>query len=336
MFGIIILFSIVFIISFVNYWWGVFKSNEEKNSIEKFVKKFEIANNEEEYKKLLENSSIPVESLALLADAYGKGGDYEKAINIYLVALKRVKGKEKKQYLLSSLGKTYFMAGFLRRSSEVFLESLRLHPRNSESLKYLTVVYEKLKEYSRAIEVLDALDELGVDVKKQREYLKALEISSSTVLTNAQKVEKLKKLSLKEKFLERKYFEFALNNMISLSDEEFLSFRHEKILDLLWYMDDKYIRLSEFEDHLLKQIVMAKGLREYEKLKNSIFEFDVLGILQTAKEVKGDISFHYMCQNCKRVFPLFFYRCPGCHEIDSVKIQMSVVKERDEKNIPFL
>ena len=54
LFGIIILCAIVFVISFANYWWGVFKSKEEKQSIEKFVKKFEIVTDESEYKKLLE------------------------------------------------------------------------------------------------------------------------------------------------------------------------------------------------------------------------------------------------------------------------------------------
>ena len=108
LFGIIILCAIIFVISFANYWWGVFKNKEEKQSIEKFVKKFEIVTDESEYKKLLEDATIPLESLALLAHAYGKSGDYEKAINIYLVALKRVKGRDEKQYLLSALGKIYF------------------------------------------------------------------------------------------------------------------------------------------------------------------------------------------------------------------------------------
>jgi len=45
-FGIIILCAIVFVISFANYWWGVFKNKDEKQSIEKFVKKFEIVTDE--------------------------------------------------------------------------------------------------------------------------------------------------------------------------------------------------------------------------------------------------------------------------------------------------
>jgi len=204
MFGIIILFAVIFVISFANYWWGIFKSKEEKNSIEKFVKKFEIVSDEKEYKKLLQDSQIPIESLVLLADAYGKSGDYEKAISIYLVSLKRAKDKDKKKYLLSALGKTYFMAGFLSRSSEVFLESLRLHPRNEESLKYLTVVYERLKEYKKAIDVLDALEELGAKTLQQKNYIQTLELFENKNISNTQKIKKLKKISEDEHFLQRK------------------------------------------------------------------------------------------------------------------------------------
>lgn len=336
MFGIIILFSIIFIISFANYWWGFFKSKEEKDSIEKFVKKFEIISDEKEYKKLLQDSAIPVESLALLADAYGKGGDYEKSINIYLVALKRVKDKDKKQYILSVLGKTYFKAGFLSRSAEVFLESLRLHPRNEESLKYLTVVYEKLKEYKKAIEVLDSLEEVGAKVIKQRSYIVSLQVSGDSKLNNLQKATKLKKLYEKEDFLQRKYFEFLQQNNIKIAEEDFRKLEYKNILDLLWNADRKWLDLSKYDDEILRQIAMAKGFMVFEKSENPSFELEVLGILQKEKMVNADLSFHYMCTECKNVFPIYFYRCPNCQSIATAKIQSSIVKVHDEENISFL
>ena len=172
MFGILVLFAIVFVISFVNYWWGTYKNKEESNDIAKFIKKFEIVSDEDAFKNLLKNHNIPIESLVLLAHTYSKSGDFEKSIGLYLLALERTSTRDEKKYILSELGKTYFKAGFLRRSEDVFIESLKLHPRNEESLKYLSVTYEKLKEYERAIEVLDSLEELGAKVDKQRDYLK--------------------------------------------------------------------------------------------------------------------------------------------------------------------
>ncbi|MCF6173766.1 MAG: tetratricopeptide repeat protein [Campylobacteraceae bacterium] len=336
MFGIIILFAVIFVISFANYWWGVFKSKEEKDNIEKFVKKFEILNDEKEYKKLLQDSLIPIESLALLADAYAKSGDYEKSINIYLVSLKRVKGKEKKKYILSSLGKTYFMAGFLSRSGEIFLESLRLHPRNEESLKYLTVVYERLKEYKKAIDVLDALEELGAKTKEQKSYIQALQLYEDRKINNSQKIEKLRKLSFENNFLQRKYFEFLQQNRLEIPNNDFLKFNYNNIIDLLWFSDKNWLNLTKYSDPLLQQIAMAKGEIEYKKMDKLTFELDVLGVLQKEKNIIADLSFHYMCHECKNVFPIYFYRCPKCLAIASAKIQSSIIKKSSEENIPFL
>ena len=336
MFGIIILFAIVFVLSFANYWWGVFKSKEEKQSIEKFVKKFEIVTDESEYKKLLEDFSIPLESLALLAHAYSKSGDFEKAINIYLVALKRVKGKDEKQYLLSTLGKTYFKAGFLRRSADVFLESLRLHPRNEESLKYLTVAYEQLQEYDKAQEVLGALDEMGAKVTLQKNFLLALAIIKDNSLTDVQKVERLSKLTEIEPFLKRKLFEFMQKNSIKIEPSFFATLPFEGMIDLLWYMDDFAFDISTCKDDLVMQIAMAKGLIPYVEVQNAKFEFEVLGKLQSLGYSHATLSFDYVCGECKQVFPIHFYRCPNCQSINSVKIQMSIAKASNEENLSFL
>ena len=336
MFGIIILFAIVFMLSFANYWWGVFKHKEEKQSIEKFVKKFEIVTDESEYKKLLEDFSIPLESLALLAHAYSKSGDFEKAINIYLVALKRVKGKDEKQYLLSTLGKTYFKAGFLRRSSEVFLESLRLHPRNEESLKYLTVAYEQLQEYAKASEVLDSLEEMGAKVSVQKNFLNALAIIKDNTISDAQKVEKLSQLVEHEPSLKRKLFEFMQQNSIKIEPSFFKSLSFDGMVDLLWYMDSSVFDISTCKEPLVRQIAMAKGLIPYEETPNAKFELEVLGKLRSIGYAKMGLGFEYVCGECKQVFPVHFYRCPSCQSINSVKIQMSITKEYDEENSSFL
>ena len=337
LFGVIILFAIVFVISFSNYWWGVFKNKEEKQSIDKFVKKFEIVTDENEYKKLLEDASIPLESLALLAHAYGKSGDYEKAINIYLVTLKRVKGKDEKQYLLSTLGKTYFKAGFLRRSSEVFLESLRLHPRNTESLKYLTVAYEQLQEYVKAEEVLDSLEELGAKVNVQRTYLKALEILKETNLKESQKVEKLLELSHEAPFLKRKLFEYMQENGIKIEASFFETLTFKNMTDLLWYVDPMVYNIITCKDPLVQQIAMARGFIPYaEQEVEAPFAVDVLGKLQSIGYAKASLSFAYLCSECKQVFPIHFYRCPHCQSINTVTIQTTLTKADDEENISFL
>ena len=334
MFGIIILFSLVFIIAFVNYWWGVFKSKEERHSIAQFIKRFEVTTDEDGYKKLLDEFAVPTESLGLLAHSYGKSGDYEKAIGIYLLALKRVKNRDEKQYVLTELGKTYFKAGFLRRSAEVFLEALRLYPRNKVALKYLTVSYEKLKEFDRSLEALDALEEMGADTTTQKDYIKTRKVLSDDGATYAQKEALLRELMSSFPPAKRMLLEFWMENGKPIIWEEVAQFEPMEILDLIWYMDPSVIRVEVFENPIFLALLKAKGL-EVGGVKKSMFELEVLSVLRDSGYREAGLSFEYMCQSCKQVFPVHFYRCPACHALGSGKIEPIITKERLETSLPF-
>lgn len=334
MFGIIILFTLVFIIAFVNYWWGVFKSKEEKQSIEQFIKRFEITTDEDGYKKLLEDFSVPTESLGLLAHSYTKSGDFEKAIGVYLLALKRVKNREEKQYILTELGITYFKAGFLRRASEVFLEALRLYPRNKTALKYLTVSYEKLKEFDRSLEALDALEEMGAEVEAQKAYVQAKRVLADKSLTNEAKLATLR--ALKEQFplAQRMVFEFWLKHDLPVDWGEVDGFEMMQVVDLLWYLDPYLVRPDALTHPLALAVFKARG---YEVAQEGceVFELEVLGKLQETGYKEAGLSFSYFCEGCKQTFPVHFYRCPSCHALGSVKVEPIITKERLEAHLPF-
>lgn len=335
MFGLIILFSAIFVISFVNYWWGNYKTKEEKDGIEDFIKRFEIVSDESEFKSLLKDKTIPVESLVLLAHGYGKSGNFEKAIGLYLLALERAKKREHKKYILSELGKTYFNAGFLRRSCEVFLDSLKLHPRNEESLKYLSVSYEKLKEYNRAIEVLDSLEELGAKVDKQRDYLRSLSVIYDYKLTDKQKIEKLVEMLKDAPFLQRKIFEFWQITRADVDMELFETFDHNKILDLLWMIDVDWFDISTCKAQLPQDISSARGLIEPIKEIKSYFELEVLSNLQTLGYNKASLVFDYICDDCKNSFPVHFHRCPNCQAIATAIIEPTITQEVFQDSTSF-
>ena len=335
MFGLIILFSTIFVISFVNYWWGTYKTKEEKDGIEDFIKRFEIVSDEGEFKSLLKDKTIPIESLALLAHGYGKSGDFEKAIGLYLLALERAKNRETKKYILSELGKTYFNAGFLRRSCEVFLDSLKLHPRNEESLKYLSVSYEKLKEYDRAIEVLDSLEELGAKVTKQRDYLRSLDIIYDYKLTDAQKIEKLTGMLGHASFLQRKIFEFWQITQTKVDMNLFETFDHKKLLDLLWIADLEWFDISTCKAPLLQEISSARGLTKPKDEGYEYFELEVLAKLQAIDYKKASLNFEYICDECKNSFPIHFHRCPNCQAIASANIVPTITKEIYQESTSF-
>ena len=335
MFGLIILFFTIFLISFVNYWWGAYKSKEEKVDIENFIKRFEIVSDESEFKMLLKDKTIPLESLALLAHGYGKSGDFEKAIGLYLLALDRAKKREEREYILSELGKIYFNAGFLRRSCEVFLDSLRLHPRNEESLKHLSVSYEKLKEYKRAIEVLDSLEELGAKVTKQRDYLISLSVIYDYKLSEKEKLSKLVEMLDDSPFLQRKIFEFWQTTKIKVDLELFEKFDHKKLLDLLWMVDIEWFDISTCKASLVKQICTARGLSKIKHKNYNYFELEVLANLSSIGYKKASLNFEYICDECKNCFPVHFYRCPSCQTIASANIEPIITKDRYKENISF-
>jgi lipopolysaccharide biosynthesis regulator YciM len=335
MVGLIILFSAIFLISFVNYWWGTYKNKEEKADIENFIKRFEIVSDEGEFKSLLRDKTIPLESLVLLAHGYSKSGDFEKAIGLYLLALDRTKKREEKEYILSELGKTYFNAGFLRRSCEVFLDSLKLHPRNEESLKYLSVSYEKLKEYDRAIEVLDSLEELGAKVTKQRDYLVALSIKYDYKLNDKEKINKLKDMLSSAPFLERKIFELWQITRAEVDLEMFEKFDHKKLLDMLWMADPEWFDISTCKAPLVHQICCAKGWSEYECNKFDYFELEVLAKLNSVDYKKASLSFEYICSECKNSFPIHSHRCPNCQAIASASIEPIITKDSYEDSVSF-
>jgi tetratricopeptide (TPR) repeat protein len=327
-FGIIIFFAIVFIIAFLNYWWSVFKSKEERNSIEQFIKRFEVMADANEYKKLLDEFSISSESLGLLAHTYSKSGEYEKSIGIYLIALRRAKNKEKKQYFLFELGKIYFKAGFLRRSTDIFLELLKLYPRHKEALKILMVIYEQLKEYARALEVMDSLEELDVEVKSEKNFVKALQILSDNAMTNQKKYETLLHLTQKEPLVGRILFEFARKEAL---DFDIDLIKTESILDLLWESDASLLKNSS--QPLAKAILAAKNGGEIPQ--NTPFELEAMAMLKRQNYTKATLNFEYTCTCCKGTFPVHFYRCPSCYTLKSPHISLSLIKSEYEKYYSF-
>jgi len=325
-YGVIILFALIFIISSVSYWWGIFKHREDETNIKKFVKKFDQYDSFDDYKQLIQKKDLPLESAILMALTYEKSGEYEKAIEIYLSVLKNMVGPKKRKDILTLLGKTYYKAGFLQKSREILLTSLRLFPKNEEALTYLSVIYETLREYDKALEVLDTLEEFGCEVEQKKLYFRTLNIIHDKTMKIDKKIEELKKLGLENKIVQRKLFEFLKSNNLSFDNELLEAFDFKNIMDLLWVT--KVERFEEGfvkQNKLLSEIFTAKGdLLEAED--SDIFELNVLIKLHHKEDDSADLSFSYICKNCKNIFPLYFYRCPKCQQIDTTEIETNLIK----------
>ncbi len=331
LYGAILLIAIVFILSFTSYWWGIIKNKEEESSVNKFMKKFNQYSGFNEYKEIIQRKDLPTESAILMALTFEKSGEYEKTIEIYSAILKSVKEPQKRKDILTLLGKTYYKAGFLQKSREVLLASVKLFPRNEEALTYLIVIYENLREFDRAIDVLNTLEELGSEVKEKKLYFETLSIIYNKSFKDEKKVKKLIDLGLDKKIVQRKLFEFLKLNNIPLDCTILKDFDFKNIIDLIWDMRlDKFDK--EFIDNskLLREIFSAKG-ELYDATSSDIFELNVLIKLRLLKDDSADMGFRYTCKECKSTFPLYFYRCPKCQNISGTEIGVILTRRQYEK-----
>ncbi len=331
LYGIIVLIIIIAIISFSSYWWGVFKSKDEETNIKKFVKKFDQYDSFNDYKELIKKKDLPTESAILMALTYEKSGEYEKAIEIYLALLKNAIGPNKRKDILTLLGNTYYKAGFFRKSEEILLTALRLQPKNEEALTTLSVIYEILREYDKALNVLETLEELGSPTKEKRLYFNTLKIINSKTMTNEQKLSKLNSLDLQSRIVQRKIIEFITMNKMHFDKELLRSLDLKNVIDLLWTSDFKMFDKDIIkEDKVLGEVFSARGDIDT-AVGSDNFELNILIKLNQVGDKSADLSFSYICDNCKHLFPIYFYRCPKCRQIDTNDIETNLIRRGYEK-----
>ena len=318
------LFSVLLLVAIFSYFWGVFSLKDQKNSIDKFVNKFQSQSNlDQKYQNMLIRLDIDSGSLNALAGIFARSGEFNKAIAIYLIALQKAITKSQKELIFLNLGKAYLKAGFMQRSIEVFLEAIKISPKNIDALSHLGLGFEKLRLHDKSLEVLDALQEQGVDVAQEIAYTKALKLKNSQ-MEFEQKVAKMAKFANDFKLVSRMILElFIINgkdvNLINIKPD----LAH--CLDIL-YLNDVVLDGDEY-----KELYSAKGLNNAQ-----ITDFN-LNLLKVAKDnnLNATLSFSYICKECKGSYPLFFYRCNHCARLGSCAIIPNVIKESDENSISF-
>lgn len=334
LFGIIILFLLIFVISFLTYTFSAYKEKLARKEYRKLLKRFEIGNlKEEDYVHLYTTYNLPFDSILLLASTFLHKGDYTKAIGVYLALLEHVKDIVKKEELLELLGSTYFRGGFLQRSREIFLKILKFSPRNKKALKYLLLINEKLKDYKKALEVIDSLEELGVDTLRDRVYLETLSIFNNPVLSFEKKSSQLFELFKINNLIERLFIEFLLQYNKEFFWKNIELFDISKVIDLLWYLDFNDIDFDKVENiQLLKELYNAKGFLNNIK-ESDDFDFAILILIKQQKaNINADLDFEFICTSCKKSHPIHDTRCPHCHNTLTFKVNHKLSKDLREKN----
>ena len=352
-FGIIIFIGILLLISVLSYIWGIFAKKDEQNKIENFIKKFnEFDGLEEKYIEILD-SIDDIEIYGVLAEIFTKNGDFSKAINVYLIALKNVKSRKQKEQILTRLGMTYFKAGFLARADETLLRALELSPRNEKALTILSVIYEQLRAFKKELEVLDALRELGSDVKDAEIYAKIKMIWLNNSLNKSEKIAQILPFCTIFQPAKRIVLEIYLNDYLDENLDELLLNLPDirDFIDLLWYHADFFAKLNleQINKQILEQIravLSAKFAENSDEevqisnqqsqiFKSDFFEINALNSMKNSGFNSADLSFKYVCKHCKNVFPSYFYRCPVCYELKSCLISPQIMEKEDEISQTF-
>ncbi|MDR1450759.1 MAG: hypothetical protein LBI57_00255 [Helicobacteraceae bacterium] len=324
-FSAAMLLLVVATVAFLDHLLNFSRKKRQAKKLTRFLSRFDSANSGKDYKALLTLQPDSFDSLMLLADINFKSGQYAESIHILLALLEIVVDKSRRVEAMTRLGRSYHKAGFYQRSRDILLESLKLKARNEEALELLLAIYEQTKEYNRALETLDALEELDGERSLERSLLKAKAIENDPLLSAEKKGAALIELSKKEPRLFRLAFEFTLEhnpqNVWRVIDEE----RIPDALDLFWRMPkDRFIESEALKYPLLRELYAAKG-RTDSATNSAIFEFDALIKLGAHKTI-ADLEFEYRCSGCMASFPVHFTRCPNCQSAEGARVELILTK----------
>jgi len=334
LFGIIILVALVFIISFFTYSYGLYKERLARKDYRKLSRRFELGKlKEEDYVHLYKTYNLPFDSILLLASSFLHKGDYTKAINVYLTLLEHVTDRVKKEELLELLGITYFKGGFLQRSKEIFLRILKFSPRNTKALMHLLIIYEKLKDFKKAKEVTECLEEMNKDMSRDKVYLDALIILYDPLYSYEKRTELLYEIYQQNPDIERIFVQFLIQFNKPFFWEHIEEFDTSKFTDLVWYLSFDDIDFDKaVKNKFLEELFNAKGYLDTIAHSDD-FVLDILIALNRHEhKTNATLDFEFICSSCKHTHPVFDTRCPHCHSILTFNIRHNISKGTNEAN----
>ena len=334
LFGIILIVTLIFLISFFTYYYSIYKERIARKDYRKLSLRFELGKlKEEDYVHLYKTYNLPFDSILLLASSFLHKGDHNKAISVYLTLLEHVNDRVKKEELLELLGTTYFKGGFLQRSKEIFLRILKFSPRNKNALLYLLLVNEKLKDFKKAKEITLCLEELDKDMNVDKIYLDSLIILNDSVLSYEKRTELLYDIFKEHKIIERIFATFLIQFNKPFFWEHISEFDCSKFIDIMWYLNPKDIDMNKIiENDFLVELYNAKGYLSNLKHSNN-FDFDILMLINKHEhKINATLDFEYICSSCKHSFPIFETRCPHCHEILTFNVKHHLTKALFDTN----
>jgi len=311
LFSVIAFFVLILIAILLTLIFGKIREYFRSREIEKLMKNFDYIKTDE-----LKN---PINALLILAKAYEKEGNYEKALKLYLMVEKENPSKE----ILLNIAKLYFKAGFLQKSKEITEKILKTNPRNIEALKLLILIDERLGNIKEIVDVLEIFEELGVNLPKEKAnaLIKLIQNNNCNLDEFCEGIKTFEDIFKKYPFTKREYLEYLFRINPKKAYE---------ILDVYEFLDLYFYRDDIPDDEKFCNILAAKKIKNC--TKEAPFEIEALKYLP---KNLAELEFEYYCQNCKKTFPLYSTRCPKCHELFTQKLITKLSKSHKVENIEF-
>lgn len=324
-------------ISIVTYVWGAYRQQKEKSTLHRFLEKFENV------ECALDTSTMPFDAamfnpLALLAKAFENSGEYHKAINIYLYLIKHTTNPIDKEELMERLGQTYLRAGFLERARAIFAEILHKRPRNKKVLYELGIVYEMMRQYDKALEVIEPLKLLGEETHALEKFLYFEKVTFDKYILPQEKVAIISQLLDEEPTLYRPIIALLFRLDIPTAWSKIENDSLHSILDILWFLPYSQLDMDVIsKSNALTAIYFAKGYLGERVEKCGIFTIDLLVAARVnGLNEDGDLLFGYLCTKCKQSFPVPFSRCPNCLALNTMELEEDIVKKASRTDYSLL
>ena len=311
LFSVIAFFVIIFIAIILTLVFGRIREFLREKEIERLIQNFDYIK--------MEDYKNPFNALMLLAKAYEKEGNYEKALKVYLLIEKDYPSRE----ILLNIANLYFKAGFLEKSRHILYKILKTSPRNIEALKLLILVNEKLGEVKENIDILEIFEELGVNMPKEKAYamIRLFYKEGCSIEEFCKNIKSFEDIYAKYPFVKREYIDYLFKTNPKKA--------YEKV-DVYEHLDLYYNRKDIPKNEKFCNVLAAK--KEMKCEKKAPFELEVMKYLP---KNLAELEFEYYCNNCKKTFPLYSTRCPKCHELFSHKLLVKLSEKKDIENIEF-
>ncbi len=305
-FFLLIFFAIVFALAFEKV-----REYFRQKEIEDLIKNFEYISTKD-----LEN---PINAMILLAKAYEKEGNYEKALKIFLLIEKKKPSNE----ILLNIANLYFKAGFLQKASEIVYKVLKTIPRNIDALKLLILINEKLDNIKETIDILGIFEELEITLPKEKAYalIRLFLKNRCNIEDFCIGIKTFDDIYKNYPFTKREYVEYLFKTDPKKAYE---------ILDVYEHLDLYYNRDDIPDNEKFCNILAAKKKKTCSK--KAPFEIECMKYLP---KNLAELEFEYYCTNCKKTFPLYSTRCPKCHELFSLRLLFKLSNGKKVENMEF-